>query len=235
MIRRLVVAGVAHRPARRVAVVRSIFLGVACGHTRGLVARATMLLLLTTATAWNLHPVGAQRTATPWMQVEAPQMQAEDPDKLREQLLTKLAEIENVLRVNVVASTDLAAVPPPPPPAPPPPVEVVPAAVQAIDAEKEAIMAAARATAAKVSLWPTDPQPQPRPQPHPHLNLTLRLALTLTRPPPHHSPRHSGSRPRTTHAPSRAPGRRRGRSSGRAEGASRRAAAADAVYAVSAS
>jgi len=156
-------------------------MGVACGHTRGLVARAAMLLLLPTATAWNLHPVGARRTATPWMQVEAPRMQAEDPDKLREQLLAKLAEFENVLQVNEVASTDLAAVPPPPPPPPTPPpppppppsVEAVPAAVQAItdvDVEAEAIMAAARATAAKVSLWPTDP----------HLDLSLSLALSLT-------------------------------------------------------
>jgi hypothetical protein len=140
-------------------------MGVACGHTRGLV----VLLLLTTATAWNLHPVGARRTATPWMQVEAPRMQAEDPDKLREQLRTKLAEIENVLRVNGVASTDLAAVPPPPPPPPPPLVEAV-QAITDVDAEVEAIMAAARATAAKVSFWPTDP----------HLDLSLSLSLSLS-------------------------------------------------------
>ena len=100
-------------------------------------------------------------------------MQAEDPDKLREQLRTKLAEIENVLRVNGVASTDLAAVPPPPPPPPPPLVEAV-QAITDVDAEVEAIMAAARATAAKVNFWPTDPHLDPS------LSLSLSLTLNLT-------------------------------------------------------
>tara|TARA_B100000795_G_scaffold255324_1_gene226879 strand:- start:472 stop:1068 length:597 start_codon:yes stop_codon:yes gene_type:complete len=38
-------------------------MGVSRGHTIGL-ARATMLLLLPTAAAWNLMPVGTRRTAT---------------------------------------------------------------------------------------------------------------------------------------------------------------------------
>jgi len=70
-------------------------------------------------------------------------MQADDPDKLREQLLAKLNEIEKVLRETEVATTELAPVPPPPPP--PPQV------FTDVDAEVEAIMAAARATAAKVA------------------------------------------------------------------------------------
>ena len=92
-----------------------VFMGVARGHTRGLVARAAMLLLLATATAWNVHPVGARRTTTR-MQVTAPRMQAEDPEKLREQLLAKLAKIENALRRHGVASTDSTVPLPPPPP-----------------------------------------------------------------------------------------------------------------------
>jgi hypothetical protein len=39
-------------------------MGVTRCHTRGLVARATMLLLLPTAAAWNLMSVGTRRTAT---------------------------------------------------------------------------------------------------------------------------------------------------------------------------
>ena len=39
-------------------------MGVSRGHTSGLITRATMLLLLPTAAAWNLMPVGTRRTAT---------------------------------------------------------------------------------------------------------------------------------------------------------------------------